>query len=205
MRSPSPSLTVDTDLPSIDPTSFGLEPSSPMEGEEKAPEEEKKPERRPRVISFGNEEDEEQTRTGRFESDEEAIDELLVDEETEPETPGLSSSESWNPPVIEAEKKVQESMSHPKSTGSRRSNKKRRKQLKRMRKEAAAKAAAEALSEMQASRREAASVRETKARAKKSARSQKYANLAVACATDALEAYRREVKGKKKGNYLSPL
>lgn len=69
---PPSSLSVCSDLPSIDPTSFGIETMTTTK-------EEPKPVRRPRVISFGNDEDELKTRTGKFESNIEPLDEQMVE------------------------------------------------------------------------------------------------------------------------------
>ncbi len=82
------SLSVCSDLPSIDPACFGIE------------KEEAKPQRRPRVISFGNDEDELCTRTGKFESTVEPLDEQMTETE--------ESVESVDTPIVEPEPPVEE-------------------------------------------------------------------------------------------------
>lgn len=211
------SLSVCSDLPSIDPASFGIETK-----EEVAP---PKPERRPRVISFGNDEDELRTRSGKFESSIEPLDEQMTEvEETsesvatpvaaepEPESPtDAKMSEAEERIEAIAEKAIQDMT--PAISTSRLSNKKRRKKMKLMKRAAAAAAAAAALSEMTAYVPTAptmpSSPSRSRRKAKSSSRSKKASSVAVACATESMEAYRQELanNNKKKGSskFVSPL
>lgn len=196
------SLSVCSDLPSIDPACFGIE------------KEEAKPQRRPRVISFGNDEDELCTRTGKFESTVEPLDEQMTETE--------ESVESVDTPIVEPEPPVEENqtmseaderiesigetaMTEMKSATSRLSNKKRRKKMKLMKRAAAAAAAAAALSEMTAYMPTAptlppAGQKRNNQKAKATNRTKKSASVAVACATEIMEEYRREIANKKKGS-----
>ena len=206
------SLSVCSDLPSIDPTCFGIE------------KEQVKPQRRPRVISFGNDEDEVRTRTGKFESTVEPLDEQMTEAE--------ESVESVDTPVVEPDPPVEENhimseaderiesiaeqaMAEMKSAlaTSRLSNKKRRKKMKLVKRAAAAAAAAAALSEMTAyvptapTLPPAASPKRNSQKAKTTTRPKKSTSVAVACATETMEEYRRELANKKKGSskFVAPL
>lgn len=205
-------LSVCSDLPSIDPMSFGMD----------ATEEEKKPERRPRVISFGNDEDELCTRTGKFEPAVEPLDEQMSGvEETsgsvempDAELPKEKISEldvELSPEEERIESIAEKAMEDLKSTvaTSRLSNKKRRKKMKLMKRAAAAAAAAAALSEMTAYVPTAPTLPSSpkpRKKVKSSNRAKKVSSVAVACAAESMEAYKQELATKKKGSsFVSPL
>lgn len=186
------SLSICSDLPSVDPTVFDVDPTKEV-----------KPEPRPRLISFGNEEDEAQIRSERFQASVKTLDEQDSQEGSSGESTVSSMAESnaektaieleKNEPI--AEKQVP---SKPMDTvGSRLSNKKRRKKLKLMKQAAAAAAAAAALSGAFVPPPPSAKPR----KAPKTTRSKKkISNVAVACATESMEAYRLELDAKKKGS-----
>lgn len=205
MSEAADSISVCSDLPSIDPASFGLEPTEA---------EEKTEGRRPRVVSFGNEEDEAQSRSERFKASVESIDEVMSEEQGTPLV--VDSAEEEATPMLEdsIEKVNPEEPKMTPMTTSRLSNKKRRKKMKEMKKAAAAKAAAAALSEMKrqaaAANADAMSPRKQKKSSSTTrvARSKKVPNLAVSCALQSHGAYKKELAlSKKKGssNFVSPL
>jgi len=207
------SLSVCSDLPSLDPTFFGIETK-----------EEIIPERRPRVISFGNDEDEIRTRTGKFEPAVEPLDEQMTEvEETldsvasfDAESPEEKVSDDTEEKLSEEEERIdsiaETAMEEikPAIMSSRLSNKKRRKKMKLMKRAAAAAAAAAALSEMTAYVPTAPTLPsspKTRRKPKTASRAKKTSSVAVACATETMEAYRQEISNKKKGSskFVSPL
>ena len=244
------SLSVCSDLPSIDPTAFGIEPTKEM-----------KSERRPRLISFGNDEDEARIRSERFQSSIETLDEEMgsqehgfdstgtsivdstedsdetperetlaesteesdeqsetealaestaeSDDRTETETAGPPPSGSTATSMAGATKeslKAHKETAAPPPIKSRLSNKKRRKKMKLLKKATAAAAAAAALSEMTALVPSPVPTGPTTPRRKTKA-SKKASNVAVACATETMEAFRQELGSKKKGSskFVSPV
>jgi len=210
-------LSVCSDLPSIDPTCFGIDTK-----------EEAKPERRPRVISFGNDEDELCTRTGKFQSSVEPLDEHMSEVEEDSESAVTSIAEATEEMIAEPEpmeEKVSDDEERieaiaaeamvdmkPTVSTSRLSNKKRRKKMKLMKRAAAAAAAAAALSEMTAYQPTAPTLPppspKKSRKSKSTTRSKKVlTNVAVTCATETMEAYRQELANKKNGSskFIAPL
>jgi hypothetical protein len=195
------SLSVCSDLPSVDSTVFEVDTNKEL-----------KPERRPRLISFGNDEDEAGIRSERFQASVETLDEQMAQEGTSEESTLSSITESndeetavepqKNEPIVENQvpdkpMDMDQVPNKPMDTvGSRLSNKKRRKKMKLTKKVAAAAAAAAAIS---------ASIGpspplEKRVKTPKATRpKKKTSNLAVACATETMEAYRAELEAKRKG------
>lgn len=204
------SLSIYSDLPSVDPTVFEVDNNN----------KELKRERRPRLISFGNDEDEARIRSERFQSSVGTLDERMAQEGTYEESTVSSMAESneeeitvepgGNEPIVENQvpNKPMDMDQVPDKimdmVGSRLSNKKRRKKMKLMKKAAAAAAAAAAISGSIVP----SPPREKRVKTPKASRpKKKTSNLAVACASETLEAYRAELEAKKKGisTFVAPV
>jgi hypothetical protein len=203
------SLSVCSDLPSVDPAFFEVDTNKEL-----------KTKRRPRLISFGNDEDEARIRSERFQASIENLDEQMAQEGTSEESTVSSMAESNdektavepqnNEPIVEDQvpDKPMDTDQVPDKimdmVGSRISNKKRRKKMKLIKKAAAAAAAAAAISTSIVP----SPPRERRVKTPKATRpKKKTSNIAVACASETLEAYRAELEAKKKGmsKFVSPV
>jgi hypothetical protein len=200
------SLSVCSDVQSFDPTVFEVDTNKEL-----------KPERRPRLISFGNDEDEARIRSERFQASVETLDEQVAQEDTSEVSSVTESNDEKTAVEPENNEAIVENQVTDKpmdtdhvpdrsmdTVASRLSNKKRRKKTKLMKKAAAAAAAAAAIT--------AGIVpsppREKRVKTPKATRHRnKTSNLAVACANETLEAYRAELQAKTKrfSTFVSPV